>query len=46
MAGERLDRRRMARGEEREALALEGGEGSESTGGPGLYVLLSLFLSL
>ena len=32
MEGERLDRRRMARGEEREALALEGGEGSESTG--------------
>ena len=32
MAGERLDRRKMARGEEKEALALEGGEGSESTG--------------
>ena len=46
LAGERLDRRKMARGEEKEALALEGGEGSESTGSPaGMYVL-SLFLSL
>ena len=42
LEGERLGRRRIARGEEREALALEGGEGSESTGGSAcMYYLFS-----
>ena len=46
LEGERLDRRRMARGEEREALALEGGEKALSQLGPTLVCTITFLVSV